>query len=840
MTRQSLDGRWELRHEALAVAGERGLALVGERTGGWMAAQVPGEVHLDLMAAGLMPEPLFSTNAPSCRWVEDRSWWYRLRFTADPAILAAQTRALVCEGLDYDAELFLNGQRLGGWRNALMPAEFEIDHHLRAGENELVVRLTVGTELAHDLRMGESTPDNLYGNRQSFKGIGSLRKPTFSYGWDWVDSLPNCGIWRGVALRGWSRVRIHDVRYRFEPRSDRGASLLVTVDTRNIHPSAEWSGAVQVRLRNPEGVEVAACVVDRRFPVGIDRADIRLEVPEARRWWPNGMGAQPLYHLAVEVEADGASRDAWERRIGLRTIVLDRSPLPSGHRFALRVNGVEVFCRGGNWVPADAIPARVDRARYRRLVGEAQAAGFTMLRVWGGGLYEDPAFYEACDEAGILVWQDFPFCCVSDYPDHEAWFRDQVRNEAASAVRRLRHHACLALWCGNNENTWSFAQWEPNWRYTWPDPRMRVGGRHIYGTVLPEVLQALDPDRPYWAGSPAGGALPDSEEEGDVHWWGQATMSKDMARRITHEVYDECRARFVSEYGVIGPCHLASMRQYLRPEEIDPAHHAFRIHTNVFEKDTLAAAISFHYADPHGLPIEDYIRYGQLFQAVLYGRSIEAMRFRKDDPADACAGALIWMFNDCWGETGWTPLDYYLRRKASWYWIRNACRPLRALVRRRGADLVTRLVNDSLEPREVLVHRGWLRADGGERELVSERVAIAANAMRELGRSPLERSDRPAEAWLYAAWIEDAAEPSTPCVWLRTPHRTLRRAPAHIRVERDGADLILTSAAYAHGVGFPDEGGALFSDNWFDLLPGVPHRITCLGDPPANPVFAGV
>ena len=834
MQTQSLNGTWQLRHEPLSVIGPRGLAAVGEKTT-WLAATVPGEVHLDLMAAGQMDEPLFSTNAPDCRWPEDRSWWLRTRFSVDAVLAGEQVKELVFHGLDYYAQVFLNGALLGESENAFVPAAFDVTHALRDGENELVVRMTAGTERAADQRQGEATPQNIRNNRQTFKGIPELRKPQFTYGWDWVDTLPNIGIWRGVELRGFTHARLHDVRTRCVlPDGDALCLLHVEADVLNLHPWAEHSGHVRIRLQGPDGSSVAEAGLPALLPVGITRLRTTLRVENPRLWWPNTMGDQPLYRLAVDLAANGRDCDSWSRAIGLRTIGIDRSPLPEGHRFAIQVNGRDVFCRGGNWIPADAILARVTPEKLDRLIAEAAEANFTMLRVWGGGIYEDDAFYDACDRRGILVWQDFLFACAP-YPDDTVAFQDKIRHEVEAAIRRLRHHPSIALWCANNENTWAFAQWWGNWNRQFPDPQLTIGGRHLYSRVLPEACLNLDPSRPYWPGSPSGGASPDSEIEGDVHWWGPATMNADVNRRIHHELYDECRSRFVSEYGVIGPCQLASIRQYLRPEEVDVSSLAWQVHTNGFEQATTPAAIRHHYADPEGLDIAAYIRYGQMFQAVMYGRSIESMRFRKGDSRDDCAGALIWMFDDCWGENGWTPIDYYLRRKASWYWVRNACLPVRAIVRRRGDELVTRVVNDTLAPVELQAHFGWLAVDGSDRDVQTRELTVPANGMVELGRAAIpDPQQRPHDGWIYAAWAAGEGLESPPCIWTLVPHRRLRTVEPGLEVTVEGRRITLRARAYAHGVRHDDQGERLFSDNYLDLLPGIPRTITCHGEIPSN------
>ncbi len=823
MEAQILDGEWQVLEQPLTRIGAAGLKKVKATRAGWLRASVPGEIHLDLIRAGRMPEPLVSRNAAACRWPEKRSWWYRTTFRVTDALRAAERQSLVFDGIDLYGQVFLNGALVGEATNAFVPAVLDVRRKLRRGPNELVVRVTCGAELAPADKQPPPASRKVYGNRNKFDGRVYLRKPQFTYGWDWVDALPNMGIWRSVQLESASDVVVDDVRLDtvIEGRKV-WLDTVVTVD--NLHPWSERACTVECRITAPDGkVQVHEAGVTAS--PGLSRVAVRIPVPGAKLWWPNGMGDQPLYDVAVQVRRDGRVTDCRGLRIGLRTIDIDRAALPrGGSRFCIRVNGQDVFCRGGNWVPADAILARVSRERYEHLVGEARNANMNMLRVWGGGIYEDPAFYEACDRAGILVWQDFMFACAQ-YPDDRAEFRLQVRHEAECVVRALRHHPCIALWSGNNENNWGFAEW-------WNGARLAageapaIGGAYTYNHILPDVCATLDPARPYWPGSPMGGELPNSETDGDCHWWNQGTMNKDMERRINDRIYDECRARFVSEYGVIGPCSLASTRQFLAPDECHVNSKAWQEHTNTFEKATIPAAIRRHYAEPDGLDVERYIRYGQMFQAVLYGRSIEALRFRKLDPVDDCAGALIWMFNDCWGEHGWTPIDYYLRRKPSYYWIRNACEPVKAIVRRRGDALVTRVVNDSQQSVTATVHYGWVRVDGTESRLRTKAFVVRSNRMRELARERIPASDAlDLTEWIYTVFFGGALADAAPSVWQGVPHRELKTVQPTITVTVKDEELTLRSDMYAHGVHVDDAGQGVLSDNYFDLLPGVPKAL---------------
>ncbi len=562
-----------------------------------------------------------------------------------------------------------------------------------------------------------------------------------------------------------------------------------------------------------------------------------IEVPQAKLWWPNGMGDQPLYGVVAQItNKDGVSCDRRQFSIGLRTLEIDRSHLAEGSRFCLRVYGQEVLGRGANIGPHDAILARISDAKYEALVAEAKNAHMNMIRINGCSIFEPPVFYEACDRAGILIWHDLMLTDIT-YPDHDEPFCWAVQTEVEIAIRMLRHHPSIALWCGNNENTWFFTMINPD--HSKP---LDIGGQKLYNQVLPDVCRNLDPHRPYWPSSPCGGENPNSELEGNCHWWFPFFMNADINRRIRHEVFDECRARFVTEYGVIGPCHLDSIQEYLSPEEMQPGTKAWQMHTNTIEKEALPAAIRLHYADPEHLTVSEYVLYGQMFQAIIHGHAMEALRFRKNDPVDDCQGALIWSYSDCWGETGWSILDYYLRRKASYYWFRRACVPVKVIVRRRGESLVTRLVNDTLQSFTGRVEYGWWRLDGIAREVQSKQTVVPANGMLEVSRA-LAADRRDPLHWLYAAVLyseQNAVMDSSICTLL--PHRELGLSSPQIKVsqQKDGW-LEVSSPVYCHGVHTEDHGHEVVSDNWFDLLPGVPKRIKVAGGyPPGQIEFSTV
>jgi len=816
----SLDGLWQARPDDLACDGETGLGKVRRTRSGWISARVPGEIHLDLVRAGKMPEPLESDNIRECRWPEDKSWWYRKRFRVPAQFLHHERQELIFDGLDLYAQVFLNGKRVGSAANAFVSVAFDVKPFLRAGDNELIVRMTAGSELARAKEPGRTTPDAaevaLTGDFPQRKW---LRKPQFEYGWDWIEPLPNVGITGPVRLEGRSHVVLNEVRL---DTVIRGKKVFLEVEAvvENLHPWSERSCTLKLSLKPPGGKKEISRSYELDSPVGRSPVRDLIEVPEPQLWWPNGAGGQPLYQVVARVLDGRAECDRREFAVGLRTVEIDRSRLREGSRFCIKVNGRRIFCKGANWGPADAILPRVTRQKYEQLVAEARDAHFNMFRVNGIDTIEPPAFFDACDRAGILVWQDFNFAC-SSYPDNDPEFREAVRREAESIVRSLRHHPSIALWCGSNENIWQFPD-----RRTSPTEPPDTGGMVLYNQLLPDVCRLLDPRRPYWPSSPLGGEDPNDELSGNCHWWRTGFMHPDVARRLRHEVYDTCLARFISEFGCIGPCHPDSIRRYLATDERQPDHPTWKLHSNTFEKGTTAEAIRLHYADPESLKLPEYSLYGQMFQATILGGALEAMRFRMDDKRYECWGALLWSYSDCWGETGWSIIDYYCRRKAAYYRARRACKPVKVIVRKRGRKLVTRVVNDSPDRIAGKVDLGWFRIDGGDRRVSSRRVIVPAGGMVEVGaeRIPSPRELDP-RAWVYGAVLQTDGEPQDQSIWPLLPHRQLTIPPPEIRVGRKANRWEVSAPTYCHGVHCNDHGRAVLSDNYFDLLPGVPVTV---------------
>jgi beta-mannosidase len=671
---------------------------------------------------------------------------------------------------------------------------------------------------------GNSEIRSLYGVR-TFDVFRVLRKPAYiSYGWDFCDPLPNIGIWRDVYLEGRSEVVIDHLRLDTVIRGET-VYLEGEVVLENVHPWSDTPAVLEIHVAPPQGQPILQHTA-LTTQVGQNSVACRIAISDPQLWWPNGMGPQPLYTVTARVICGNQESDRRTQAIGLRTITIDRSSVSDGLRFCIKVNGHDVFCKGANWAPADMIAARIDANRYQVLVQAAKDANFNMFRVNGVGFYEGDAFYEACDRAGILVWQDFTFSCAL-YPEDDE-FAASVRHEASSVVKRLRHHPCLALWCGNNECLWEMIlEWNAD-----PTKAADTRGVRLYNEVLPQSCRLHDPVRPYWPTSPFGGPVPNSELEGDLHWYGAGEDFMGRAdKRYAQAAVDACRARFVSEYGVLGPPDLASIREYLKPGEVSSQSTAFKIHTNMLDTykghgSDVVSSIREHYGDPERLALAQFVLYGQMAQAQLVSRVLEGMRFRKGDPDSDCQGALIWSFNDAWGEIGWSVVDYYARRKAGYYWLRRGAGHVKVLVRSRGALLVTRVVNDTRDAYTATVRCGWMRLDGRGSELDQHSVRIPANGMVEIARAPLPAAgERDPREWLYAALLSGDGFAQDQSIWLLAPHRELALQRPEIVSRTEHGTLVVSSKVYCHGVHLEDAGGGVLADNYFDLLPGVPVRI---------------
>lgn len=649
-------------------------------------ATVPGEVHTDLLSAGLIDDPFDGVNEGLLAWIGRTGWSYRTTFEWQPDGHAVQE--LVADGLDTAATITLNGTELGRTCNQHRAYRFNVTSALVAGINELVI------EFAAPIDTAVALSEAAEGGRRPGTNVhpyNAIRKMASNFGWDWGPDVATVGIWQPIALESWSGARLASVR----PLAD-GDGLLET------HVYLAWSPGSMAEV---VAVRVGGTTSEATVLPGTECVVLRNTVANVDLWWPRGYGEQPLYDVEVALGSD-----VWEGRVGFRTIELDVAPDEHGSPFDLTVNGRKVYIRGANWIPDDAFVTRLDRQTYERSIRDAIDANMNMLRVWGGGIYETEDFYDICDELGVLVWQDFLFACAA-YSEEEP-LRSEVEAEARQAVTRLSRHASLAVWNGNNENIWGYVEW--SWRMPLAG---RTWGEGYYLDLLPKIVAELDPRTPYSAGSPfsySNFIHPNDERFGTMHIW-------DVWNEVDYSVYRDHKPRFVSEFGFQGPPAWSTLTSVVHDEPLDPYGEQMLVHQKAFEGNLkLERGLGEHL--PVWSNIDDWHWSTQLNQARAVAFGIE--HFRSLFPLNT--GAMVWQLNDNWPVISWAAVDGHGIRKPLWYALRRVFADRLISVQPRPDGPVVALHNDS---DEVWSTRLTLRRRTvGSEVLATEEVEVTVEA----------------------------------------------------------------------------------------------------------------
>ena len=790
---------------------------------GWLDADVPGDVHTALISAGRIEDPFYDRNEEKCAWIEDREWWYRTTFQSPEEPLQADERMrLVLHGLDTFATVWLNGEELGRHQNMFREAVFDVSTSLRPGENTLAVLFD--RPLDH---VGDEHPDQWGRNPERV----SMRKAQFGFGWDWGPRLPTVGIWRPVELRRERRAHIRGVHFHTLEVDPTGGRAAVAVRAEAERFATEGRIEASITLTAPDGERVSegSLTLDGEGPDLAGTAYITVENPNL--WWTHDLGQPALYGLKLDLRQEGDVLDSHESKVGIRTLELDQSPDPDepGTRFFRFVlNGVPIFARGADLVPAHSFVGAIPHSRYENLISAARGANMNMLRVWGGGIYEHDAFYDLCDSLGLLVWQDFMFACAV-YPEEPASFVAEVEEEARYQVRRLRSHPCLALLCGNNENQWIHD------RTYWDRDDTTVPGALYYDEILPRVVAELDGRTPYWPGSPFGGDDHNDRRQGNVHNWevwhgnvprqfGEESERDNAPESVSFLRYAEDLGRFISEFGM----HASPVPETLHrtiPEDQLYHHSPSMDHHNKDDPknkgDNLMLTVT-------GLPgdLDEYVDFSMISQAEGLKFALEHFRRRKPH----CSGTLFWQLNDCWPVLSWSVLDYNGFGKAGYYYARRAYSPLLASFQALpDGSIELWLTNDTLSEIWDDVTVRLATFDGEKIWEEDHSVNVPPNA------------GRPAARWTAA---QVAGSPdrylSVSSNQERFPFnrhffaaiKDLERGPVEPVVEissRGGHQLVvrLGAPAYAYFVHLevPHE-ATHFSDNYFDLVPGEERTIS--------------
>ncbi|MFB9329144.1 glycoside hydrolase family 2 protein [Paenibacillus aurantiacus] len=781
-----LDGVWTVKNE---------------RTGATYAASVPGFVQKDLTEQGVLPNPTDTLFEGKIEWVEHDDWTYSRRFELSPDVLGSPTIELVFEGIDTYAEIVLNGQTIASTENMWIPVRCDITK-LAEQDNELLVRIASPTRtllekerlFGDQLKLWNGIPARLFG-----------RKAQYGYGWDWGPRLVTVGIHQSVRIEAHGGIRAEKPVYQLPYVSDSQAIVTARVQIANTTGAAN-SATISWRLLDGETV-IAVHSASAELAPGMNESAASLTILDPKRWYPAGYGEQPLYRLEVEVNAEGSTSGS-ACTVGVREVRITQPYDEQGRKFVFEINGVPVLCKGVNWIPLTLYPNLDSPQDYVHEIEAIAAANMNMIRIWGGGTYENQAFYETCDRLGIMVWQDFMFAC-GDYPDDDE-FCALVRREADHVIAELGDHPSIVLWCGNNENQHFIV----NSKRT----RREGYGERLFFEVLADAA-AVDTLRPYWPTSPYDLSVDSSannESCGDMHYWHV------WGRTHPYEDYGNVNGRFLSEFGMQS---YPSMRvlDSVDPEADlrDPKFDSMQKAPNGLQR------LMYYTSGDYRLPAtkREFVYVNQLMQASALRLAVEHCISRMPDTS----GALIWQWSDLWPSISWSLLDYDKVYKPSYYAMKRSFRTPNALAKIASGSGIAELylIHERGDFQGKIVAELYdIESETAVHTVELEAVGSGYRSTR-VGQVEIGGYD-PSRIVLFVHLYEDERLLARNSYLLGKPHALRLKSP-DFDIERqataEGEEWNVTSRVFAKDVWISDARGPL-SDNGFDLKAGETRRIT--------------
>ncbi|KAL4805315.1 glycoside hydrolase superfamily [Aspergillus unguis] len=815
----------------------------------WLpVSTVPSVVHQDLQANGKLDDPFIGFNELDARWVNEKSWTYKNVFRK-PAVPAGSSIILAFDGLDTFAKVKLDGQLILESDNMFLAHRVDVTKHLDAeGEHTLEIDFDCALLRARELR--KQHPDHTWVGFNGDPARLSVRKAQYHWGWDWGPVLMTSGIWKEVRLEVYS-ARVSDLWTEVELARDRKKAhitALAEIDSSNSDYKATFTLSLQ-------GQEIAKETVTPENSV----AKTTFDVDNPSLWWPNGYGDQTLYEISVSLEQGENQLHQVSKRFGVRIAEVIQQPDKHGKSFYFRINGVDIFCGGACWIPADSLLTNITPDRYRRWI-ELMATGHqVMIRVWGGGIYEDESFYQACDEVGVMVWQDFMFGC-GNYP---TWpeLLESIEKEAEYNLRRLRHHPSIVIWVGNNEDYQVQEQQGLTYNYEDKDPqnwlKTDFPARYIYEHLLPNVVQRITPSTYYHPGSPWGdGKITSDPTVGDMHQWNvwHGTQEK-------YQIFDTLGGRFNSEFGMEAFPHMATIDHFVENEaDKYPQSHVLDFHNKADGHERRIATYLVENLRT-ATDLETYVYLTQVVQAETMMFGYRGWRRQWGDERH-CGGALLWQLNDCWPTTSWAIVDYFLRPKPAFYAVGRVLKPVAIGVRREHHDwsishaqppktskyelwVVSSLQEEivgKVELRFISIKTGLEIRES----IVHESVTIVANGTTNILDGVIDHSvDEPhvlaARIWVDGELVARDVDWPQPFKYLDLSDRGLETT--RISKTDDEQKLELSARKPVKCLVFEERDGVRVSDSAIDIVPGDDQVVTIKGlkrgDAPLKYKFLG-
>lgn len=764
----------------------------------WQSAEVPGTVQADLLRLGEIPNPFLKNNEDSIQWISTKNWQYKKQFSVSEEILKKTKHFLKFEGLDTYAEVFLNDSLILTANNAFRSWEIDLSDVLKA-ENELLVIFKSPDSI--EKSEAEKLNYELPGGNRVF-----TRKPQYQYGWDWAPTIKTIGIWRDVSLFSYDTARLTDVFLETKSITDSLAEIVAKFEFET------WKEEeITLKITNKNTSETFSSSFKTK--AGQSEYQIPFSIKNPKLWWTHNLGEPFLYDIQIELIHNRSKLETYSKKLGIRSIELVTEKDSIGESFYFKLNGKPVYMKGANYVPQQMLDTKINQEKYETLIDDAVAANMNMLRVWGGGIYEDNYFYQLCDAKGILVWQDFMFACTM-YPG-DAKFLENAKQEAIENIKRLRNHPSLALWCGNNENNEGWQRWG------WQDDKTENQKQEIWESyyalfnhILPRAVDSLSPKICYWESSPKYGRGDKRYQfEGNAHdWW------------VWHDGYPfehfaEEVPRFMSEFGFQSFPKVETIKYATQRDSVllnDPLFANHQKHARGFQiiKD-------YMYRDfPVPQNAEDYIYMSQLLQASGITLGIHAQRRVKPNNM----GTLYWQLNDCWPAVSWSSIDYLGNWKALHYQSKKAFENVLISAEEKNDSLKIFVVNDTFETIKDSLSLKLIDFDGTviyEKELSAE--------------SPKNSSEL-----LFSLPLKTLNFDNTFCVlkvnFRKSEYLHYFVKPKDLKLKKDeidpetektkeGFSVTLSSKTLQKNVFLTADEKGKFEDNYFDLLPNEPKTV---------------
>ncbi|KAF2484262.1 putative beta-mannosidase [Neohortaea acidophila] len=801
--------------------------------GEWLPVKrVPTNVHLDLIDNHVIDDPFFAFNELKCQWVGEATWVYRLALPDISQLGSHSTHVLAFDGLDTFAIVRLNGKEILRSDNMWIMHRVDITKHLHSSNNGNFLEIEFAPALVEARRIKDAHPKHRWVGFNGEMSRLAVRKAQYHWGWDWGPVLMTCGPWRAVRLESYT-ARIDDIRVDYELSPDlRKATGTIRVKT---EAAKGMTVSFNVKLNGAEVFAERTCIDHD------GQASVEFYVDQPKLWYPHGYGAQPLYDLRATLLHNGQEQHSVSRRTGLRRAELVQEPDESGKSFYFRINNIDVFCGGSNWIPADSFTPRVTSEKLRGWLQMMVDGYQTMIRNWGGGNWEEDEFYDLCDELGVLVWQDFMFGC-GNYPAFPE-ILSSIERESVCQMKRLRHHPSLVIYAGNNEDYQVQESYGLTYDYEdkCPESWLKTDfpARYIYEKLLPEVVAAHCPHVVYHPGSPWGdGKISSDPTVGDMHQWNvwHGTQEK-------YQIFDTLGGRFNSEFGMEAFPHIDTIRSFVDDiSKINPQSQIIDFHNKA---DGHERRIATYLVENFRLQTDfkKYIHLTQLSQAEALMFGYRGWRHQWGGKVRHCGGALVWQLNDCWPTISWAIVDYYQRKKPAYYAMRRVLAPIAVAVKREHHDWSVVhahpaksstyqcwVSSSRLVDVEATVELRFISIQTGKEikeRITKKQVTIAANHSTEICEGVIDHEHEEPHVLAARIWIGDEVV-ARDVDWPQ-PLKYLDFCDRGVKVKRKGNEVTVTAEKPTKGLVFEEREGLLISDSAIDVVPGDEQVLTVRG-----------